>query len=309
MKIVYMGTPDFAVPALQSLQQSSHEVLAVVTGPDRPVGRGRKLLSPPVKQKADEFNYPVLQPAKLSDRPFQDRIADLKAELLVVVAFRILPDSLLSITRLGAVNLHPSLLPKYRGAAPIQHCLLNGETITGITTITLSNRIDAGHILLQREEPITPHDDFGTLSERLSKKGARLLVETVDGLEAGALNPRPQAELAGEPGAKAPKIKPADLRIDWPAPAERIMNQIRAFSPGPGAVTNFGGKRLKLFNSTTGAGVGPPGQVLDTTGGRLEIATGEGSLLVAEVQIEGRRRLTVSEFLRGITLSTGEMLG
>ncbi|MEE9465292.1 MAG: methionyl-tRNA formyltransferase, partial [Candidatus Neomarinimicrobiota bacterium] len=145
MKIVYMGTPDFAVPALQSLHQSSHQVLAVVTGPDKPAGRGRKVLSPPVKSTALELDYAVMQPINLGDPAFQGRIADLKAELLVVVAFRILPDSLLAITRLGAVNLHPSLLPKYRGAAPIQHCLLNGETMTGITTITLSNRIDAGH--------------------------------------------------------------------------------------------------------------------------------------------------------------------
>ncbi len=309
MKIVYMGTPEFAVPALQSLQQSSHEVLAVVTGPDKPVGRGRKLRSPPVKQMADELHYPVLQPAKLGDPDFQGRIADLQAELLVVVAFRIIPDSLLAITRRGAVNLHPSLLPKYRGAAPIQHCLLNGEPMTGITTITISNRIDAGHILLQREEPVTPHDDFGTLSERLSQKGARLLVETVDGLEDGTITSRPQTELAGEPGAKAPKIKPADLRIDWQASAVRIMNQIRAFSPSPGAVTNVAGKRLKLYGPTTSDGAGPPGKVLNTTGGQLEIATGEGSLLVAEVQIEGRRRLPVIEFLRGVTLATGEMLG
>jgi len=309
MKIVYMGTPDFAVPALQSLHQSSHQILAVVTGPDKPTGRGRKLLSPPVKSTALELDYPVMQPTNLRDSAFQGRIADLKAELLVVVAFRILPDSLLAITRLGAVNLHPSLLPKYRGAAPIQHCLLNGETTTGITTITLSNRIDAGHILLQREEPIAPPDDFGTLSERLSVKGAKLLVETIDGLEQDSIHPRPQAEMAGKLGAKAPKIKAADLRIDWQAPANRIMNQIRAFSPSPGAVTHLAGQRLKLFDSSTGEGAGPPGQVLNTDGGHLEIATGDGSLIVAEVQIEGRRRLPVTEFLRGFTLATGEMLG
>lgn len=308
MKVIYLGTPDFAIPALQRLHQSSHQVVAVVTGLDQPAGRGRKAKSPPVKHQAQELGYPVLQPAGLREPAFLEQVAAFAVDLLVVVAFRILPDSLLEIIPKGAINLHPSLLPQYRGAAPIQRCLLNGEKLTGITTIVLTNRIDAGNILLQREEPIAPQDDFGSLSERLAHTGAQLLVESIDGLERGTLQSRPQAEASNQPPTAAPKIKPDDLLINWHTPATKIVNQVRAFSPAPGAFTRMGGQRLKIFDARAGSGSGAPGVVLDTSGGYLEIATGEGSLQVAAVQLEGRRRLSVKDFLRGRPLAVGQLL-
>ncbi|MCH7528576.1 MAG: methionyl-tRNA formyltransferase [Candidatus Marinimicrobia bacterium] len=308
MKVIYLGTPDFAIPALQRLHQSSHEIAAVVTGLDQPAGRGRQTNSPPVKQHALKLGYPVLQPARLGEPAFLEQVAAFAVDLLVVVAFRILPKSLLDIVPKGAINLHPSLLPKYRGAAPIQRCLLNGDSMTGITTIVLTNRIDAGNILLQREEPIAPQDDFGSLSERLAHKGAQLLVESIDGLERGAIQSRPQAEASSQPPTAAPKIKPDDLLINWHTAADRIVNQVRAFSPAPGAFTRLEGQRLKIFDARIGTGSGAPGVVLDTSGGRLEIATGSGSLQVAAVQLEGRRRLAVEDFLRGRPLAVGQLL-
>lgn len=304
-----MGTPEFANPSLHKLHHSSHQVVAVVTGLDKPVGRGRKVEPPPVKRLAAELGYPILQPDSLKDSRFHSHLVDMAADLFVVVAFKILPDALLSIPPRGAVNLHPSLLPRYRGAAPIQHCLLAGETVTGITTIAITSRIDAGDILLQREYPIYREDDFGTLSERLAHLGADLLVETLDGLEGGKITPHPQAEAGGGELPRAPKITPADLMIRWDHPATAIANRIRAFSPRPGAATLIKGRRLKLYNGTAAGGEGEPGVVLGVSQGRLQVGTNRGILEVAEVQLEGRRRMTVDEFLRGSHLEPGVVLG
>lgn len=309
MKIVYMGTPQFANPSLQKLHESSHQVAAVVTGPDRPVGRGRKLASPPVKALARELGYPILQPGSLKDGQFQTQLKNLAAHLFVVVAFRILPDSLLAIPPGGAVNLHPSLLPRYRGAAPLQHCLLNGDSVTGVTTIALMHRVDAGDILLQREYPIDPQEDLGALSSRMAQLGGDLVVETLDGLEDQIITPRPQGEPpAGEPAA-APKIMPADQLIHWKRPALAIVNQTRALAPRPGAYTHVAGKRLKLFHATAAAGGGEPGVVLAMDRDQLVVGTGEGRLAVKELQLEGRRRMPVGEFLQGNTLEPGTLLG
>lgn len=309
-----MGTPEFANPSLSKLHQSSHQVVAVVTGIDKPIGRarrgkGRKIESPPVKRLAEELGYPVLQPDSLKDESFQSHLADMAADLFVVVAFRILPDALLSIPPRGAVNLHPSLLPRYRGAAPIHHCLLKGDTTTGVTTIALTAEIDAGGILLQKEYPIEPEDDLGSLSARLSDYGAELLLETIDGMERGTLAPRPQSEFGTGENLKAPKIKPADLVIDWERPARDIINHIRAFSPKPGAVTFLDGRRLKLFKAIIVDGEGEPGTVLGISREQLQVATGDGVVAVSEVQIEGRQRMAVEEFIRGTPLEAGMILG
>ncbi|UCH63077.1 MAG: methionyl-tRNA formyltransferase [Fidelibacterota bacterium] len=309
MRLVFMGTPEFANPSLQKLHQSSHQVVAVVTGQDKPFGRGRKEEPPPVKRLADKLSYPVLQPASLKDSRFQSHLTDMAVDLFVVVAFRILPDALLLIPPRGAVNLHPSLLPRYRGAAPIQHCLLAGDKITGVTTIALTPQVDAGDILLQREHPIHPEDDFGSLSEKLADFGADMLVETLDGLEQGEIFPRPQAELATGESPIAPKIKPADLVIRWDRPAKAIADQTRAFSPKPGAATFLDGRRLKLFAATAISGEGEPGVMLGVSQGRLQVGTGDGVLAVSEVQIEGRRRMTIDEFLRGTRIEPGSILG
>ena len=304
-----MGTPEFANPSLQKLHQSSHQVVAVVTGQDKSFGRGRKEEPPPVKRLASKLGYPVLQPASLKDSRFQSHLTDMATDLFVVVAFRILPDALLSIPPRGAVNVHPSLLPKYRGAAPIQHCLLAGEKITGVTTIALTPQVDAGDILLRREHPIHPGDDFGSLSEKLAGFGADLLVETLDGLERGEIIPRSQAELTTGENPTAPKIKPADLVIRWDRPAKVIADQTRAFSPRPGAATFLDGRRLKLFKVTAISGEGEPGVVLGVSQGRLQVGTGDRVLAVAEVQIEGRQRMAIDEFLRGTRIEPGIILG
>ena len=309
MRLVYMGTPAFAEPTLRQLHLSQHQIVSVVSGPDKPVGRGQRIESPPVKRLALELGYPVLQPASLKDETFISHLEDMAADILVVVAFRILPDQLLTLTRHGAINLHPSLLPKYRGAAPIQHCLMNGETMTGITTIALTPRIDAGDILLQRTWDILPDDDFGSLSERLAQLGAELVVDTLDGLEKDEIMPRPQSSLVRGKPPLAPKIKPEDYLIDWGSSADRIRNQIRAFSPKPGAATLFQGRRLKLFNANVSHGQGEPGEIIQVAQDRLEIGTGAGILSVSEVQLEGRRRMGVDELIRGTPLPPGTILG
>ena len=304
-----MGTPAFATPALLKLHDSRHQIVAVVTGLDKPVGRGRKVEPPPAKRCARELGYPVLQPPSLKDERFQSHLRDLAADLFVIVAFRILPTALLEIPPLGVVNLHPSLLPRYRGAAPIQHALLAGESNTGVTIISLTPQIDAGDVLLQREHPIHPEDDFGTLSERLAHLGADLLVEAVDGLEQGDIIPQPQIVLQEGAAPKAPKLVPEDFVIHWDRPAQAIANQIRAFSPKPGAMTFLDGQRLKLFQPAISSGQGEPGQVLGISQGRLRIGTRSDVLEVAEVQLAGRRRMTIDEFTRGTPLETGKLLG
>ena len=309
MKVVYMGTPQFAIPSLQKLHESSHQVVAVVSGPDQPVGRGRKLASPAVKALARELGYLVLQPPSLKDHPFQTQLKDLSAHVFVVVAFKILPDSLLAIPPGGAVNLHPSLLPKYRGAAPLQHCLINGDSVTGVTTIALTHQVDSGDILLQREYTIDPQEDLGILTSRMAQLGGDLVVETLDGLENQTITPHPQGELAvGEP-ATAPKIVPADQIIHWNRPAQAIANQTRALTPRPGAYTHVDGQRLKLFNTTATTGGGEPGVVVAVDRDQLVVGTGRGRLAVKELQLEGRRRMPVGEFRQGGNLEPGLLLG
>lgn len=304
-----MGTPAFAIPSLLKLHESRHQVVAVVTGLDKPVGRGRKVEPPPTKRLALELGYPVLQPPSLKEDRFQSHLRDMAADLFVVVAFRILPTALLNIPPLGVINLHPSLLPRYRGAAPIQHTLLAGEMMTGVTIISITPEIDAGDILLQQETPILPQDDFGSLSERLAILGADLLLDAVNGLEKGEITPQPQAALEVGEVPKAPKLVPADFVIHWDHAAKTIADRIRAFSPKPGALTFLDGQRLKLFQPTISESRGEPGQVLGVSHGRLCIGTSAGVLEVAEVQLEGRRRMTVDEFLRGTPLSPGKFLG
>lgn len=301
-----MGTPDFAIPTLERIAQSNHQVVAVITGQDKPVGRGRKLHPPAVKIAAKGLGYPILQPDALGDGSFHGHLRDMAADIIVVVAFRILPDEVLSIPPHGAVNLHPSLLPAYRGAAPVRHALLQGDTTTGVTTISLSRRIDAGDILMQRELDILPEDDHGSLSARLAVEGAQLMVDTLDGLAGGSLSPRPQSNQPDAP--KAPKITAADQEIIWARPATEIVNRIRAFSPTPGAVTTLAGEKIKLFKATLDAGQGEPGTVLEA-GNTLALATGEGAVRVGDVQLAGRKRMKVGDFLRGVPIEIGTVLG
>jgi methionyl-tRNA formyltransferase len=308
-RIVFLGTPDFAVPALTALHESQHDILAVVTQPDRPKGRGRRMIAPAVKEAAAAMGYPVLQPSKVKDTWFLDRIIALDPELFVVVAYgRLLPASFLSIPHIGAINIHASMLPKYRGPAPIQWAIINGEDETGVTTIWMDEGMDTGDILLSTRVPIGPEDTTGSLSRRLAVVGGRLLIETLfelkpDGL-AGTAQDRSLATYA-------PLLKKEDGRIDWSKDATALDAFVRGMNPWPGAFTFLSGKRLKVLKAK---GVREPvaekpGTVMPGFPGDLIVATGRGSLGLLEVQLESAKRLPIRDFLQGFPVSPGTRLG
>lgn len=301
-----MGTPDFAVPSLERLSGSAHEVVAVVTRPDRPKGRGRQVAPPPVKSAAQRLGLPVLQPESLRDAAFLASLRDMKADLFAVVAFAILPRAVLRVPRLGSVNLHPSLLPKYRGAAPIQWAVIRGEQETGVTIFRLSPRVDAGDLLLQRRVPIGPEETAGALYDRLKGLGAEVLLEAVDGLEAGTVNPQPQPE---EGATSAPKLEKEDGRLDWAQTAGSIRNRVRGTNPVPGAFTVWNGKELKVHRAAEVDENGPPGTVVaaDVREGPV-VAAGEGALRLLEVQPAGKNRMSGAEFVRGYRVREGDRL-
>ena len=301
MRIIFMGNPDFAVPSLQCIANSVHQIIAVVSNPPKKIGRGNRIQDTAVGLFAKGIGLPVVQPPKINDINFLRYIAAMQPDIFVVVAYQILPDSLLSIPKFGSINLHPSLLPKYRGAAPIQWALINGDSQTAVTTISLSKRIDSGAVLMQKSVDVKSEDNHGSLSNRLSKIGADLVVETLDGIESGTIQGSKQDEKLV---TLAPKIKSADLNIDWLKSAEEIHNRIRAFSPSPGAFTTFQNKRLKIFSSELSnfSSDNGPGEIVLCNNGELSIQTGNKVLNILEVQLEGKKRLTVTEFLRGTNL-------
>ncbi len=295
LSIVFMGTPEFAVPSLEKLLSGRHTVRAVVTVSDKPAGRGRKLQQSPVKKLAQQHGLPVLQPEKLKDPGFLETLESFGADLFVVVAFRILPQEVLQIPPMGSVNLHASLLPRYRGAAPIQWAVINGDTKTGVTTFLIKPKVDTGDILLQRETPIGPEETAGELHDRLMEIGAWLVLETVDGLADGTLRPVPQPE-GGY--TRAPKIFREDGRIDFTKPAREVYNLVRGLNPVPGAWTIFEGKTLKIHRCR------PPVPASETPSlevnpERVLLHCMDGTLEVTELQPEGKRKMTTAEFLRG----------
>ncbi len=299
-----MGTPEFAVASLRAVHEAGFEIAAVVTAPDRPAGRGRKITFTPVKQFAIENKLMLLQPERLRDPGFIDTLKKLKADLFAVVAFRMLPEEVWSIPSLGTFNLHGSLLPQYRGAAPINHALINGEKLTGVTTFLIDKEIDTGSILLSRSEEIQPEDTAGSLHDRLMALGAALVIETIKGLYAGILNPVPQSVRPGEVLKPAPKIFPADTVINWRETAIRVNNRIRGLSPYPGALATMrsGDRtiRLKLLESKVRDDIKTiPGTMIVAEKSHLVIACVNGSIEVLSLQPEGRIRMTASEFLRG----------
>jgi methionyl-tRNA formyltransferase len=300
-----MGTPEFAVPSLHRLVHEHLPVVAVVTGPDKPRGRGRVVSPTPVKECALSFGIPVLQPEMLTEPEFERQMRAFDPGLMVIVAFRILPPSIFSLPRLGAFNLHASLLPRYRGAAPINWAIINGETETGVTTFFLEDRVDTGNILLQRSVAIAPDEDAGALHDRLALIGAGVVLDTVRAIEQGtALAARQDPALV----SKAPKIFKEDCRIDWTLPTERVRNFIRGMSPVPAAWSFHRDTLLKIFRTETfDAGRGTPGSVCMLQGSLL-VQCGDGRLKIVELQQEGKRRMRAEEFLRGYDIHDGDVL-
>lgn len=301
LRIVFLGTPDFAVASLKALIEAGGNVVAVVTAPDKPAGRGMHLHQSAVKQYALSQNLPVLQPEKLKDPAFLEELATFKADLLVVVAFRMLPVAVWNMPPLGTINVHGSLLPQYRGAAPINWAIINGETETGVTTFKLQHEIDTGDILLQQRVAILPEDNVGTLYEKLMNAGASLLVTTAKGIAAGTLKEIPQADIPATELKNAPKIFKEHTHIDWQKPARDVHNLVRGLSPYPAAYTELQGKVFKIYLSHIElAEHGKQAGAYDTDGKTyLRFAAMDGWIYADEVQQEGKKRMDISSFLRG----------
>ncbi len=304
--IVFMGTPDFAVPTLEALHQTDFEISLVVTQPDRPKGRGRLLAPPPVKKAADNMGYHVVQPPNVREVDFIDRLKGLTPDFLVVVAFgQILPKAILDIPVRGAVNVHASLLPKYRGPAPIQWALIRGETETGITTMLMERGVDTGDMLLSAKISIGDDDTAGRLHDRLAHLGADLLVKTLAGLWDGTLLPRSQKH---NEATYAPMLKKEDGRIDWHQSAQTLDAFIRAMTPWPGAFCFCSDRRLKILKALAIQCDlhERPGMVVPSFPDELRIATGQGVLSVLEIQGASGKRLTIKDFLHGHPIAPGE---
>ena len=307
--LVFMGTPEFAVASLRGLLAAKAPISLVVTQPDRPKGRGKKIVAPPVKLLAEAEGIPVYQPQKVKSGEAIERIAALAPACIVVVAFgQLLPAEILALPPLGAVNVHASLLPKYRGPAPIHWALIRGEEKTGVTTMLMDVGMDTGDILMQSEVPIEPKDTAGTLHDRLAEEGAKLLVETLHLLKKGEVIPRAQDDSRA---SLAPMLVKGDGEIDWNEEAKEICCRIRGLDPWPGGFTLWQGKRLKLFgcHPLSIATRAKPGTVIAMNEGGLQIASGKGAVLIKTLQLEGRRSLPVADFLRGYSLQVETRFG
>lgn len=306
---VFMGTPEFAVPALRTLAELGMPVKAVFTQPDRPKGRGQVLTPPPVKVLAAELGIPVLQPVKLRDPEMVAKLKAIAPDLVVVAAYgQILPKSVLEIPRFGCINVHASLLPRFRGASPINKAIMEGERETGITTMLMDAGLDTGAMLVRKTTPIGFEETAGDLHDRLALLGGEALRETIHLLCRGELHPEPQND-AGS--SYAPLLKKEDGLIDWSAPARRIHDQVRGLDPWPGAFTLWRGTPLKIFRTRPVADDrgGEPGMVAVVGEEGLLVFCGSDALLVREVQLPGRKRLPVAEFLHGRSFAVGELLG
>ena len=304
-----MGTPPFAVPSLRALHDRGHEIAAVFTQPDRPAGRGQAPRVSPVKRFALEKQISVEQPEKLRDPAVVERMRELAPQAIAVAAYgKILPQALLDLPPRGAINVHGSLLPRHRGAAPIQRALLAGDAVTGITIMQMNERMDAGDILLQEQTAIRADDTSASLGERLAEIGARLLTLAFERLERGELVGQPQSDADA---TLAPMVRKDEGAIDWRRSAAEIERAVRAFTPWPSAYTTLHGKLLKVHRAAVASTSSPaaPGTVVRATGGDLEVATGDGCLRLLELQLEGKRRLAARDFLAGQPLREGDRLG
>lgn len=296
MRVIFMGTPDFAVPSLQALLDAGHEVCAVYTQPDKPRGRGHKLSPPPVKVLAQGHGLPVCQPATLRDAAVQQQLSALSPDLIVVVAYgKLLPQAVLDIPRYGCINVHGSLLPKYRGAAPIQWAVLDGQKVTGVTTMYMAAGMDTGDILLQKETPIGPEETSGELFDRLKDLGAQLLIDTLSQLEKGTLHPVPQDEAQA---TKAPMLQKEMSALDWSLPARKLHDLIRGLNPWPCAVYTLEGRRVKLLGSQVAEGSGTSGEAR-CVNGELMVFCGEGALRITLLQSPEGKRMSGKDYLLG----------
>jgi methionyl-tRNA formyltransferase len=308
-RIIFMGTPDFAVPSLNALHRSGYTIPLVVTQPDRPAGRGRRLVAPPVKIAAETLGLNLFQPQRIASPAAMNRIAEAAPDGLVVVAFgQLLPQALIELAPLGAINLHASLLPSYRGPAPIQWAIINGDQQTGITTMLLDTGVDTGDMLLRKPTPISKDDTAATLHDRLALMGSALLTETLREWAANRIEPMPQPH---DQASYAPLLKKDDGRIDWHKTATTLDRFIRGVSPWPGAFTFCNDRRLKIFRAhpVPYDTVCSPGTIVESQMGRLIVATGKDALSILELQGESGKRLNITDFLCGTNLCPGMVLG
>lgn len=306
MRILFMGTPEFAIPSLRILLDHSYDIPTVVTAPDKPRGRGQQVSYSPVKEFSLNHKLTVLQPGNLREPNFIRDVQQINPELIIVVAFRILPREIFTIPKLGSFNLHASLLPKYRGAAPINWAIINGEDETGVTTFLLQDKVDTGSILLQESVKIQTNETAGSLHDTLSIVGANLVLQTVKLLESGQAKPCIQNEALT---SVAPKIFKDDCRINWTRSAIQVHNFIRGLSPYPTAWTMHRGRTIKIYRSSIAENLhGTAGSVLKRTDKELVLGTGFGAISIEEIQLEGKRRLGIEEFLRGHRIEIGEVL-
>lgn len=307
-RIIFMGTPDFSVPALKALHKSGHKVDLVVTRPDQPKGRGKIITLSPVKKAAIELDYEVIQPDSIKTKAVEERLSQLKPDLFIVIAFgHILPKNILAIPKIAAINIHASLLPKYRGAAPIQWAIINGEKETGVTTMLMDEGMDTGDILMCSKVKIEPDDTSATLHDRLATIGADLLIRTLNAFEAGDICPVAQNHSRA---SYAPLLKKSDGHIDWAKPAETLESFIRGVTPWPGAFTFHEDKQLKIFKAKPLPikVKKPPGTVLEGFPDEIWIVTGEGALSILEIQAASGKRLFIKDFLLGYKIPPGTVL-
>ncbi|HIJ80726.1 MAG TPA: methionyl-tRNA formyltransferase [Desulfuromonadales bacterium] len=306
-RIIFMGTPEFACPTLQMLIDRGEQLAGVFTQPDRPKGRGQKLVAPPVKELAERHGIPVFQPVKVRAPECVELIREMKPDIIIVVAFgQILPRSLLDIPPHGCINVHASLLPRYRGAAPLNWCIINGETETGVTTMLMDPGLDTGPMLLKRSALIGEREDIVSLHDRMSVMGGELLGETLDRLKEGSVLPRPQNS---DESCYAAMLKKEDGLIDWNRTAMAIHNQVRGLAVWPVAYSFIGDQVVKVYRARPGSGSGTPGTVLKASKGELEIACLDGSLFIEELQLAGKKRLDTVSFLAGCPVAAGTVLG
>ncbi len=306
VRVIFLGTPTFALPSLRAIAAAT-TLQAVVTQPDKPAGRGRTLTAPPAAVEARRLGIPALQPRTLRDPSVVHTLATYAPDLLVTVAYgRIIPATVIALPRLGCINAHPSLLPLYRGASPIQRAVADGATTTGITILYLTEELDAGDIILQREVPIGPEETAGDLEERLARDSAALLLEAVELIARAEAPRRPQDPARA---TYVGRLSKADGGIDWKRPAREIVNLVRAMNPWPSAHTAWRGGLLKIWRARTGEGSGAPGEVLAAGDEGIVVGAGDGTVVLAEVQPEGGRRMSAADFLRGHRMRRGDRLG